>query len=178
MRNTKRTSGGQQLRHGYYESPPIHIPDGKGGSYKTELVLFRSEEATEKLLWWYADDPRQQPHNHPWYFESTILEGGYTEDRYRIDDGSADPSHGPIALHSTVTYGVGDVNVVPVDVYHNVRDVMPGTRTHMRCGPAIEGNSWYYLDTATLELTPWEEASSDVPFIDQLRSINPHMRPR
>lgn len=66
-------------------TPPLHIPDGKGEAFKTELVLERSEERTVKIQWWYADDPRKDPHNHPWSFQSEILSGGYTEDRWTFD---------------------------------------------------------------------------------------------
>lgn len=105
-----QTLGGLPILQGMYQNPPTHIPDGNGGSYKTEFALLRSSERTEKILWWHADDPRsddptRQYHNHPWPFQSTILSGGYSEHRYWIKE------NGSLG-YELATYRQGDVNVV------------------------------------------------------------------
>lgn len=166
---SETTTGGFDLKNDQLESPPAHIPDGKGGAYKTELTLYRSPERTEKIIWWYSDDPRPEPHNHPWRFESTILSGGYTEDRWWIDD------NGELQKR-TITYSADgqNVNVVETNVFHVVRDVQPKTTTKLLCGQASEGNAWGYLDLSTKEYT---EAEKDPSFLDWMRDINPHMRP-
>ncbi len=168
MSNT--TTGGFALTNDQLEAPPAHIPDGKGGAYKSELVLFRSPERTEKIIWWYADDPRPEPHNHPWRFESTILSGGYTEDRWWIDE------RGELQK-ATIKYRANDRNrnVVESNVFHVVRDVQPDTTTKLLCGQASKNNEWGYLDLATKE---YYQAEKDLKFIDYLREINPHMRSR
>jgi hypothetical protein len=160
------TAGGLALSHDMLAAPPVHIPDGRGGAYKTELVIERGLDRTVKILWWYADDPRMEPHNHPWAFTSEILAGGYTDERYRM------ASDGTIS-HETVVVRAGDVNVVPADIYHRVTDVMPGTVTRMTCGSATSGNAWGYLDIASGEIA----TSDDPTFVTNLRAINPHLRP-
>ena len=162
------TTGGFALQNDQLESPPAHIPDGKGGAYKTELVLYRSQVRTEKIIWWYNDDPRLEPHNHPWRFESTILSGGYTEDRWWIDESGE-------LQKRTITYRADErnVNVVEVNIFHNVRDVQPKTTTKLLCGQASEGNAWGYLDLSTKE---YFEAEKDPHFLEWLRDINPHVR--
>jgi hypothetical protein len=161
----KLTLGGLPAISNNLESPPVHIPDGKGGAYKTELALFRSAERTEKIIWWHSDDPRKEPHNHPWYFESTILSGGYTEARWWIDENNE-------LQTKVIDYRAGDVNIVPANVYHVVYNIQPKTVTHLRCGQASENNAWGYLNLQTLEHVP---ATSDPAFLTQIRLINPHL---
>lgn len=158
------TSGGFALQHAALTVPPVHIPDGHGGAYKTELVIARTPERTEKILWWHADDPRPEPHNHPWDFVSEILHGGYTEDRFWFD--------GDEMRSATHTYRAGDINMVARDVFHCVVAVQPGTVTHLTCGPAFPGNEWHYLDVTTGEL----KSSADPTFRPALEAINPHLR--
>ncbi len=160
--------GGFALKSEHLETPPFHVPNGKGGAYKTELVMVRTPERTEKIIWWYEDDPRPEPHNHPWRFESTILSGGYTEDRWWIDE------RGELQK-ATITYRANDLNlnVVEKNVFHVVRDVLPKTTTRLLCGQASPNNEWGYLDLTTKE---YSEAERDPRFLEYLQAINPHLR--
>lgn len=146
-------------------TPPIHVPDGLGGAFKTELTTVRTPERTEKYIWWHSGDPRITPHNHPWPFQSMILSGGYTEDRYQVIDG--------LLVKETRQYREGDVNDCPADVYHVVYDVLPKTATHLICGQQSEGAAWGYLDIETGEVS---KAMPDPEFLGHLRAINPHLR--
>lgn len=161
----KLTLGGFPVSSEYLQSVPVHIPDDKGGSYRTELVLYRSADYTEKILWWHSDDPRKEPHNHPWWFESSILSGGYTESRYWLENGEL--------KFEEKTYRAGDVNIVPANVYHVVYDVQPQTVTHLRCGVAREDNAWGYLNLETLEHIA---AKKEVNFWNSMVAINPHLK--
>lgn len=164
------TTGGQPLEASALETPPIHIPNGKGGAFKTELVLIRSKERTEKILWWHEDDPRPEPHNHPWDFHSEIISGGYTETRYILLDNATVEAE-------TITYRQGDINELPTDVYHVVTDVQPNTTTRLTCGRASEGNEWGYIDIATgVHTSARDPKFKMADFLDRLREINPHMR--
>jgi hypothetical protein len=162
----KLTLGGLSAIAGNLQSPPVHIPDGKGGAYKTELALFRSQERTEKILWWHADDPRPEPHNHPWDFVSDILSGGYSERRYWLDENGELQS-------ATMTYRAGEQNIVPANVFHVVYDVQPNTVTYLTCGKASDGNLWGYLDLST---KTYADAERDPNFLTFLQEINPHLR--
>ena len=165
------TTGGQPLLAATLTTPPIHIPDGKGGAYKTELAVERSPEKTVKILWWHADDPRPEPHNHPWPFKSEILSGGYSETRYWVEDGKV--------MVEEKTYRAGDINDMPVNVFHVVHDVQPKTVTRLTCGAAALNNEWGYIDKETGAYTSARDPQfADNQFIDKLREINPHMRPK
>lgn len=165
---SNKTTAGFALKSDFLAEPPIHVPDGNGGSYKTELVTFRSHERTEKYMWWHDKDPRPEPHNHPWPFKSQILSGGYTEHRHWLDEDGKLQS-------DVITYRRGDINNVPRDVFHVVHDVQPETVTKLVCGEASENYEWGYLDLSSKE---YAKAECDPHFIDYLRSINPHLRPR
>ena len=167
-----RTIGtGNPLEHADLSVPPLHIPDGKGGCYKTELVLERSLERVVKIHWWHAPDPRREPHNHPWeFFKSTILSGGYTETRHwKTTDGDA-LEH---VVTESRTYREGDVNLLPHSIFHTVDEVLPGTVTRMETGPLVEGGGWGYLDAAG-NYSPQEP---DPAFFEILCAMNPHKRP-
>lgn len=171
MDRVTTTTGGQPLASAQLESPPIHIPDGKGGAYKTELAIERTPDRTVKILWWHADDPRPEPHNHPWPFKSEILSGGYSETRYWVEDGKV--------IVEEKTYRKGDINDMPDNVFHVVHDVQPKTVTRLTCGKAAPNNEWGYLDTTTGAYTSARDPKfADNEFIDKLRAINPHMRPK
>ncbi len=159
---SQTTSTGLTIEHIQWSAAPLHIPDDKGGAYKTELVIHRSPERTEKINWWHGPDPRREPHNHPWPFRSTILAGGYAETRWTQVDG--------VWTFETVTYQAGGVNDLPVNVYHTVDSVRPGTVTHMVCGPIVSVN-WGYLIDGKKQVIP-----ADDDFLSQLRAINPHKR--
>lgn len=164
------------LEHGDLAVPPLHIPDGQGGCYKTELVLKRSEECVVKIQWWHALDPRRDPHNHPWKdddgiaFHSTILAGGYTETRHWFE-----PNVG--WQQTTKTYRKGDVNEIPYAVYHTVDEVLPGTVTHMVTGPIVEGGDWGYLIDGRY-VSSRDDPYPNKDFFTQLCELNPHKRPR
>lgn len=163
------TTGGQPLIAAQLVTPPIHIPNGKGGAYKTELAVERSPEKTIKILWWHEDDPRPEPHNHPWPFKSDILSGGYSEHRYWVQNGQV--------VSEIKTYRAGDVNDMPANVFHVVYDVQPQTVTRLTCGAAAPDNEWGYLDVETGAYTSARDPKfADNSFIEKLRAINPHMR--
>jgi len=163
-----KTLGGLLAQNGFLEAPPNHIPDDFGGSYKTELALFRSKERTEKIIWWHSDDPRPEPHNHPWPFESTILSGGYSEKRWWYDENN-------VLQQSEHKYRKGDINKVNANVFHVVFDVLPKTVTHLICGEASENNIWGYL---SLEDFTYFDAKKDPEFFSKMVLINPHLKPK
>ena len=163
------------LEHSNFSVPPLHIPDGKGGAFKTELVLARSKERVEKIQWWFGPDPRREPHNHPWKdqdgvsFKSTILFGGYTETKYWFEDGY---------LKSQVCqFRQGDINEVLYNVFHTVDQVEPGTVTRMVTGPVFETGDWGYLIEGKY-VSAKDDPYPNKEFFEQLCEINPHKRMR
>ncbi len=164
---TKKTTSGLPLRHGFFASPPLHIPNKDGQPYKTELVEVRYQTLqTIKWNWWHLPDDDREPHNHPWDFEATIQRGGYTEERFWVEEG--------LVCREFRTYRAGDMNVVPRSVYHLVVSVLPRTVTRMVCGPAVANQEWGYLD---LETGEHRSAEPDPGFIKRLRFNNRFMIP-
>lgn len=165
---------GNPLEHADWAVPPLHIPDGQGGAFKTELVLERSTDRVVKIQWWHAPDPRRDPHNHPWPFRSTILSGGYTETRHQRT-GCGPDAAGVIVTQRT--YRAGDVNDLPVGVFHTVDEVLPGTVTRMETGPLVEGGDWGYLIGGEY-VSSTDDPYPNADFFQQLCELNPHKRAR
>jgi len=162
----KTTTSGMVLQHGPFSEPPRQIPNSKGQPFKTEWIEVRSPQYTRKYNWWHLPDDDRLPHNHPWPFQSTILYGGYTEMRYWLEDGQV--------KREQRTYRQGDVNDMPIDVFHVVTEVMPGTVTRMECFEATEGNRWGYLDAAT---GVYADAEKEPDFMGRLWALNEWLRP-
>lgn len=162
------TSGGFPLSHEFLTMPPIHIPDLRGGAYKTELVISRSNEYTEKYIWWHADDPREDFHNHPWStFTSEILSGGYTQEAIWRDVNG-------VVKSQIDSFRAGDFNMVAREVYHRVYDVLPNTVTHLKCGETLDNGQWDYMNPDNGETFP----IVDPTFRERLEALNPHLRKR
>lgn len=167
------TTTGQSLESKTLSAPPMHIPNGKGGCYKTELVVERTTESVTKINWWHEPDPRRDPHSHPWLdrdgfeFVATVEQGQYTETRWQF--------HYGVWVKTHHTYRAGDVNRMPKGVFHTVDEVAPGTRTRMVCGALVQDGVWGYLD---LETYRFIRAMPDPEFIVALRLLNPHLRPK
>jgi hypothetical protein len=164
------------LSWGQFTAPTLWwlVPDGGGRLSKSELTLLEDRDRTIKVNIWHAPDIREVngplPHSHPWPFESRILVGGYTEDRYVLRDGR-------VSVEMEREYTKGTANVVDRAVYHEVVGLhtAPGaTVTLMVCGRG-ERRAWGHLDPATSTVTPpqW-----DPRFPENLRMLNPHRRAR
>ncbi|MEW1630484.1 hypothetical protein AB0387_24320 [Streptomyces sp. NPDC089173] len=146
------------------------IPDGSGRLSKSELTLTEGRDRTVKINFWHAPGIRGTdgplPHSHPWPFESRILAGGYSEDRYLLVD---DQVHAETGRE----HRQGSANTVDRDLYHEVTELhsAPGaTVTLILCGHGEQG-TWGYLDPATGILTPPQR---DALFPERLRALNPH----
>ena len=170
------TSLGLSLTATAFATPPIHVPNGGDGafarhSYKSELTLVKDPGVcTQKILWWHTKDPREIPHNHPWDFRSAVLRGGYTEERFWLDDSGR-------LQRETLRHAAGDVNTVPANVYHNVIHVEPGTVTFLDCGPARPGNQWGYLDLSSLEHLDFTKVTP-ANLKEIFAELNPHTIPK
>ncbi|MBY8868705.1 hypothetical protein [Streptomyces sennicomposti] len=150
------------------------VPDGSGQLSKAELTLTEDRDRTVKINVWYAPDIRGAdgapcPHSHPWPFESKILLGGYTEDRYILDGSQVRAETGREHVQGTA-------NLVGRDLYHEVAELhtAPGaTMTLMLCGRGERG-AWGHLDPATGTVAPPQR---DPLFPARLRALNPHRGP-
>lgn len=195
-------ASGSLKTSGFLMSCPVHIPGlpnekGDFGAFKTELVVCdqpiigdKQLLCTVKINYWHGDDPKEEPHNHPWKFPddvcnyylgvenvsfySKIIRGGYTQ-RILYKDGST----------TTEVLKEGDTNYVSVDSFHTVYDVLPGTVTLMVCGPRVdvgppnESSRWGYLidEEGSLEVVSmFHPRVVDETFIERFKALNPHKR--
>jgi hypothetical protein len=120
---------------------------GFGGGRTTKLILKRSEPYLRR--WYIIDNERLilmlhnicQPdndrwlHDHPWWFLSIVLRGGYVETRTK--------RNGQLRLHR-----VRRVNFVGRRTFHRIESVEPNTWTLVLCGS--RGRTWAYR-------VPWKE---------------------
>lgn len=171
MSDAPTTSSGLALVAGHFETPPFIVPNAKGEALKIEQVVERSLDRTIKLVWWFLPDDDRHPHNHPWAFDSDILAGGYTSVTYWLVGARA---HGQVMTAERIVRA-GDRVHYPRHEYHIVKDVLPGTRTRMICGPATLNNAWGYLDPTTGREYPWQE-QPDTTFMDRMLALNPWRR--
>jgi hypothetical protein len=135
------TSTGQALPTDRAWGPWVFIPNPfTGAPYKAQRTRAGVEEGTsERLTIWLGDDPRDgEPHDHPWPFTTTIIPSptrggtGYLEEVWTFD----------AAGKPTVEVfwrGAGETFEVPAGRAHHVRNVVPGTMTHMVIGKLTAG---------------------------------------
>jgi len=122
-------------------SPFVLIPGLDGAPYKAESRRDGEEPGTlERFSVWIFNDPRDDPHTHPWPFTSRILTGGYSERRYRK---GPDGEWREIGVY---VHRAGAVVEMPAGDAHVVFDVKEGTTTHMLIGKLIAGaQDWGHL---------------------------------
>ncbi|HTE21730.1 MAG TPA: hypothetical protein VK674_01670 [Candidatus Limnocylindria bacterium] len=172
------TSLGLPIVEGVVESPQfLYIPTPDGESwYKAEAKTLGGCEdngwRTDKINVWQEPDRRvegvETPHNHPWPFEADVLFGAYVEQRYWKNLSGGVSSE-------IVEHKEGDTNVVGMDIYHEVIDVVPGTLTHMKCVGQPE--PWGYLDVDSGET--WDSndptrVTYDSNYFGLLKDMNPN----
>lgn len=149
--------------------PFVLIPGLNGEPYKAEKVRAGVESGTlERFTVWIADDPRSDPHDHPWPFESEILTGGYSEHRYRRQ------ADGTYTFVGTFRYRTGDTVTMPAGDAHVVYNVLPGTTTHMKIGHLTAGpRDWGHIvtnhETGTMVHVPNATGSM---FLAHFRALN------
>lgn len=72
--------------------------DGSGRVYLRRWYLFRCKYFSFRLHHLLLPDLQRDPHDHPWWFLSAVLRGGYTE-RWAPEDLAAARFHPPVRGH-------------------------------------------------------------------------------
>jgi hypothetical protein len=102
------------------------------------------------LHFFHTGDVDRDLHSHPWSGASTILTGGYVEERR---EGHDDSEYRVV----TRTCQPGDESVLAVDTFHRVDLLEPtGCWTLFTAGPKAESWGFWNRDTGTF--TPWRLA--------------------
>lgn len=177
---------------GEFLAVPTHIPNGRGGAYKTEVSLFRSARPVD-----FDDLPPilvgliEGLTGKRGVIEMLPLlpEGGITHIRltwWHEPDPRTDPHNHPWSFRSLILSGgyteqradgrelihrPGDINDVGAFVFHCVTAVLPQTVTLMFCGDYAKGGEWGHIGDGG-----YVPAKAEPAFLDAIRSINPHKR--
>lgn len=162
------TTGQKAVNIGREWSPFVFIPGNNGAPYKAESKRDGVEPGTlERFTVWLDDDPRDDPHTHPWPFVSTILSGGYRERRYRKVDGIW-------RCIGERIYSVGDFVAMPADEAHVVFGVWPGTTTHMKIGQLTAGpRDWgHIIEAEDAALQQFVPATATPEFLATMAILN------
>jgi hypothetical protein len=91
-----------------------------------------------RLHKWYADDDHRAPHDHPQWFFTIVLWGGYDDVSYYIDaEGRCWVKDVERMYWLTSAYR-------PAEHLHSVQNVVPGTVTLLFCGaPSRRWGFWF-----------------------------------
>jgi hypothetical protein len=88
-----------------------------------------------RLHRWYGDDDHRWPHDHPYWFYTFVLRGGYTDVSYDLYPELIVPDGVPIQMVKDVEYmKPGMMRYRPANHTHAVREVKPNTWTLLITG--------------------------------------------
>ena len=113
-----------------------------GELYLSRLTLLRTPWFSIKLHWIHKPDPDRDLHDHPWWFVSFVLSGGYREMT------CADPT-----VHPQVENTVRWFNMKNSREAHRISYVMPKTLTLVITGG--KKKSWGFYDNMG-RFTDWK----------------------
>lgn len=98
---------------------------------------FVNIDAAGKQKWLHQilkPDTGRFPHSHPWFAESRVISGGYSE-RILFQDKNIDIKY----------YRVGDFNIIKQETVHQIIEVRKFTWTELNVSPGRD-NKWFFID--------------------------------
>lgn len=123
----------------FWITPPVLDEDG-------------TFDASNSLMLHYFMLPDEGAlHDHPWDFRTTVLVGGYLEERPH--DWTTGSPYGPRAVH-TLPRVVGTTASRRATDLHRVASIQPGTWTLVRTGPKVR--SWGFHPPGA-KWIPWRD---------------------
>lgn len=117
-----------------------------GELYLSRLNLLKTPWFSIKLHWIHRPDPDRDLHDHPWWFVSFVLRGGYEE--YESEYPRIFPGQ---------PRQINWFNFKNKTTAHRISQVKPNTITLIVSGPKDREKDWGFYDRDTLEYTPWNE---------------------
>jgi hypothetical protein len=112
--------------------------------YLSRLNIIKTPWFSIKLHWIHRPDPDRDLHDHPWWFVSLVLSGGYEE--YE----SKDPTSQPGKLKN-----INWFNYKNKTTAHRISKIKPNTITLILAGRKDREKDWGFYDETTLEFTHW-----------------------
>lgn len=117
-----------------------------GELYLSRLNLIKTPLFSLKLHWIHRPDPDRDLHDHPWWFASFVLRGGYVE---------------YLSEHPRIFKGrpkrVRWFNFKNKETAHRIAEVAPKTLTLILTGPKDRKKDWGFYDAETLKFTHWRD---------------------
>lgn len=110
--------------------------------YLSRLNLIKTPWFSVKLHWIHRPDPDRDLHDHPWWFISFVLRGGYVERE----------SKNPSVEHGKSRF-IGRFNYKNKVTAHRISEVLPNTVTLILSGPKDYEKEWGFYDADTLKFT-------------------------
>lgn len=118
----------------------------EGELYLSRLNLLKTPWFSVKLHWIHRPDPDRDLHDHPWWFASLVLSGGYEEYESR------DPANQPGQARD-----INWFNYKNKTTAHRISKVKPNTITLILAGPKDREKDWGFYDADTLKFIHWKE---------------------
>lgn len=109
-----------------------------GSPYMVRYIIFKSKRLSLYLHHFIASDWSRDPHDHPKWFMSFGLWGGYRE----VVDEWWDAAK-VVTRIGTHTYRAPFYNHIPASRIHRILDPLPNTWTLCIAGPATKGWGFY-----------------------------------
>lgn len=128
-------------------TPPDRLPDLEIVDYLHRWFLVPQESKTRIYLHHILKPDIPVLHDHPWGFQSTVLSGGYTEQR---------------ADGSQRTYGMGEAHNLVANDRHYICEVAPDTWTLIVTGPYEHTWHFYPGDKKVLHREYYHEDRGEV----------------
>jgi hypothetical protein len=93
--------------------------------FRLWAVLFKKWSV--RLHQWLGDDDHRHPHNHPYWFVTVVLRGGYDDVTYETIDNA-------VLVKDVERMRAGMIRFRPADHMHSVQNVRPNTWTFLITG--------------------------------------------
>jgi hypothetical protein len=124
---------------------PMRTIGSNGSTYLERYTVCQLPRGGEQYLHRFLrSDADQELHSHPWCARSTILYGGYREERRQPDDS--------VAVRE---YRQGDENLLTPSTFHRVDLLSDECWSLITVGP--KAASWSFWDRYSGVETPWRE---------------------
>ncbi len=146
-----------------------------GKEYLNRLIIFRTPVCSLYLHRMEVPDPGRHLHNHPWWFASLILKGGYTEEVSHFKHASRRAAiasfveyfcpDSPVAAFGYGTkrsWKAGSIHTIPLHFCHRITKLhKTPTWTLVLCGPRVR--SWgFYTPTGFVMHNEYDHPSLKV----------------
>lgn len=140
---------------------PMNITKPDGSSYLRRLRIVETPWFGLLLHRIDGPDTEADPHDHPWWFASWVVRGGYDEIVWPL---ASLWGRGKIRNH----WKRWSLHAMPLPAAHRITSVLPGTITVVMHGPRVKSWGFWIWDSTdgARPWIPWTEYSALYPVGD------------